>query len=238
MGLIMSYTSLTQALVNPVAAKADKWADTNLADEADTNFADENDCLFSQGLSRAAYFSTVPLSIFTGAIDTLVGIAGGIGLFCSAFITKDVKEVRKFAATYLKDASDLLKGVHVGLVRTLNPQAVFTANGLNGHGVITIISIGLIGSVVEACRESENLFIQHVALRVAFAALIAALIVARVADVAIGLIAALFSILTGGIFDELNDIASRQLKLPIYEMFIMPAYIVNPWIGKRSQAQA
>ncbi len=216
----MTYISVTHTLVDPIEKTAQTWADLGARENEDE---EEN-----LAYSRCAYLGTVPLSIFAGAIDTLIGVGSGIGMWFTALTCGSSERhvvVREFAYKHLESSSGLLKKVYHGLIKTVNPLAAVREEQGFAAGLVQETFV----PIAKVCTLFGNPFIRYGASRLTLAMMFVCALVARVVDLAIGVIAALFSILTRGEFGALNNTALRNLQLPIGDLFIIPTVIINPW---------
>jgi hypothetical protein len=93
--------------------------------------------------------------------------------------------------------------------------------------------INSLKALARSCYKSDNFLKRHVASRLTYALLAVSCLATRVADGAIGVAAAGLSVLTGGNFESLNNLAYRTLQAPgiINDLFYCTIKFINPWTG-------
>ncbi len=218
----MTYVNVTETFVDPIACAAHEWSHFGETSDEQTYW------------SCGAHLATLPASIFTGAVDALIGLGSGICMVCTAFTTYECMGVKEVAVNHLESASGLLTRLYLGLVRAANPLTQFPEDALvssNGYGFLSGLVIDSLVPVAEACAESDTLLVQHGASRLTYVLIFACMLIARILDLLIGVSAALFSIISFGKIEVVNNIALRNLPLPVMELFHIPSLIINPWVA-------
>lgn len=235
----MSYTNINSKLTRPV----ENYVDTNWVYSRETTFIKKHI------LARGAHFVLAPASLITSAVDTLVGLGVGIGSLCT--LGKH-EPTFKTAFNHLSGAQKLFVRPYVNLLQVINPEARFSGNwadrsfaerqfGLvkqamisgDGDGFLSNFVTKRLKNIARSCYNSDNFLKRHVASRLTYALLAISCLVTRVADGVIGIGAAGLSILTGGKFESLNNLAYRTLQAPgiIRDLFYCTIKFINPWAG-------
>lgn len=238
----MSYTNVTYASTKP----AEHYVDSNWVESDKTTF------LKKHVLARGAHLLLAPASFITSAVDTIIGLGAGIGAICT--LGKHQPTI-KAAFNHLSSSNKLVVRPYVNILQTINPKAKFSGDLANqpyvvrylaqctdykppmisgdGDGFISDIVINSLKNVARACYNSDNFLKRHVASRLTYALLAVSCLVTRAIDGIIGIPAAGLSILTGGKFESLNNLAYRTLQAPgiINDLFYCTIKFINPWTG-------
>lgn len=216
----MDYHTVSRAVLTPIFSHVrDNWVNSDQA-----NFCEK------QILARGACLGLAPLSFVTHAIDTVIGVGSGTVVLLTGGTHEDITI---FASNHLRASKRLLASPYANLLLTLNPKASF---GSGDEGFVANFVIHSLKEIAKDCRGSDNLLISHVASRLSYAVLAISSLVARAVDGVIGVIAALFSFLTVGKFEPLNDFAVKGLYAPgiINDLFCCAVRVINPWEGNMS----
>ena len=243
----MPYTNITHASTRP----AENYIDSNWVRSDETTFIKKH------LLARGAHFFLTPASFITSAIDTAVGLGVGIGVICTLGMHLPTAKV---AFNHFSSSNKLFVRPYVNLLQTINPKARFSGDLANqtyvvrflaqcnnyeppvvsgdGDGFISDTVITSLKSVARTCYNSDNFLKRNVASRLTYALLAISCLVARVVDGIIGIPAAGLSILTGGKFESLNNLAYRTSQAPgiITDLFYCTIKFINPWTGTSSKA--
>jgi hypothetical protein len=224
----MTYFSLTYSLTEA----ADHYVNHNLVQSNETTF------LKKQILARGARFVLTPASFISSALDTIIGLGAGIG----AILTLGTHaSTFKVAINHLSNSKMLVALPYVNILLTINPEAKVAENSTNKYkppmiradkdGLISDIVINSLRNVARTCYNSDNFLKRHVATRLTYVLLAVSCLVTRVVDGIIGIPAAGLSILTGGKYESLNNLAYRTLQTPgiIYDLFYCTIKLINPW---------
>lgn len=101
----------------------------------------------------------------------------------------------------------------------------------DGDGFLSDLVINPLKDIARSCYNSDNFLKRHVASRLTYALLAVSCLVTRAVDGIIGIPAAGLSILTGGKFESLNNLAYRTLQAPgiINDLFYCTIKFINPW---------
>ncbi len=198
-----------------------------------------SDSLFkSQVLTRVAYLSLAFLNIITGSVNATAGVLTG----SLNILTAGKKHsLHKITLAQLCNTRLTLSLFYLNGLRVLNPHArlcnyipknslelSFDGNGLFAGRVNTLIQ-----DLSAQCNTSKNFLKKQVISRLTYVLLAVASLVTRAVDAVIGIIAAVFSILTLGKFNTINTIAFRGLQVPgiVDDLFYCAVKIINPWTG-------
>jgi hypothetical protein len=220
----MSYTNITHASIGAIEDCARNWA-----------ISDQTNFLQRHILARGTHFILSPASFITSSLDTIIGLVAGIGAICTLGKHRPTLNV---TMDHLSGSTMLLARPYVHILLAINPQAKFPGNrdiaiSGDGDGFISDLVINFLSSVAIMCYESDSFLKRHVASRLTFALLAISCLVTRAVDGIIGIPAAGLSILTGGKFESLNNLAYRALQAPsiINDLFCWTIKFINPWAG-------
>jgi hypothetical protein len=239
----MTYVNINDSTTRHLEACVDQ----DLVYGADRSFVKKNIA------ARAAHLGLVPLSLVMNTLDTLVGIGSGIGV---VLIGGAEPESLKFALDHLDSSRKILVRPFSNLVKTINPEAIFSDDYANlpyiyrfianncdpnppfisgdGDGFVTDFIKSELRPLAIDCCNSDNFLERHVASRLTFALLAIACLVTRAVDGLICIPAAVASLLTAGKFVSLNNLAYRTLQAPgiIEDLFYCTIKCINPWAQK------
>lgn len=203
-------------------------------------------------LARSAHLILAPASLIPVAVDTIIGLGAAIGTLFT--FGKHVPTYR-ITFNHLDSARKFLVYPYVNILRTINPEAIFSGNieaasyqtTRSTHSssyqakMLSWKGVGLIGGLVFAilkksageCYNSRYFLNRHVSSRLTYILLAVACVVTRVADGIIAVPAVGLSILTMGKFESLNNLAYRTLQFPsiINDLFYCTIKFINPWAG-------
>jgi len=245
----MSYTNITYASTTPL----ENYVNNNWVYSPGTTFIKKD------VLARGAHFVLAPSFFITCAVDTIIGLGVGIGAFCTLGKHKPICEI---AYAHLYSSNMLFVRPYVNLLQTINPEAKLADRSnfkgnipffINYHGetklcitnnkppMITADGTGYLSDLIinplkdigRSCYNSNNFLKRHVASRLTYALLAVSCLITRAVDGVIGVVAASLSILTGGKFESLNNLAYRTLQAPgiINDLFYCTIKFINPWTG-------
>jgi hypothetical protein len=235
----MSYSNVTYALIKPV----ENYVDSNWVRPVKTPFIKKH------VLARGAHFVLAPASFITSAVDTIIGLGVGIGAICT--LGKHYPTF-KIAHNHLSGSRGLFVRPYKNLLQTINPEAKFSGDLANeshlvrqlrlakqakisgdGDGFLSDLVIDPLKDIARSCYNSDNFLKRHVASRLTYALLAISCLVTRVVDGIISIPVAGLSILTGGKFESLNNLAYRTLQAPgiINDLFYCTIKFINPWTG-------
>lgn len=216
----MSYINLTYATIDPVL------------NYIDSNWCNKKKLLKTRIFTRGAHLLLIPPSFIISAIDIVIGLGAGIGAVCTLG-----KHRRTFiiARDHLSMSNNLFLAPYWLFLFTLNPKAAKLAmitredDSFLSDSVITPLK-----KIARTCYNSDNFLKRHVSSRLTYALLAISCLVTRVADGVIAIPTAGLSILTGGKFVPLNNLAFRTLQAPslIDDLFYCTIKFINPWTGK------
>ena len=185
-------------------------------------------------LVRMGYLGLVPLSAITCVLDVIIGLGASV----AAIVTLGTKkQVFQRAMTHLSQGKgSVLALPFFNLLKTINPNAQFSSRttiGRRGDGFLSEFAITFFRGIANNCYTSQNLFTRHVLSRFTYGIMIIGSAFSRVADLAIGLLAALGAIITLGKFGSLNNLAYRGLQAPniIKDLSYCVIKMINPWAG-------
>jgi len=210
--------------------------------EAKYNISDK--CYEAQFLARAGYFVLMPLSIITCAIDTIIGIGFGLA---NIFTGGTRKGTAAHTKNFLESSIYIIAEPYQCLLQLVNPRAgfepdcgdyFFSTNPNCEDSFLTEIVREFLCDKAEEYRGSDNSFFKrHIASRLTYALLTISLVISRIADGVIGVVAAPFAVLTFGKFEILNNLAFQGLKTPgiISDLVLNITCTVNPWAEEGSE---
>ncbi len=178
---------------------------------------------------KAGHLYLIGSSFFWSIIDTISGIGTTVK---SIFTQNDDAWIRANQKT--KSSRMIVAYPHLQVLYVLNGN-LKTTKSMEGDGLFThYVQSLLIKTLAQGTfRDSNYLFLKHVASRLTFAIAAIACIVARVADAVIGALAAVLSIATFGRVEILNAAAYRGLQFTgiIHDLSYLTTKIINPWAG-------
>lgn len=210
--------STTPTAISQIDYSASDYICQNLVDSENTNFFKKH------VLARGGYLLLAPVSIITAAIDTIIGL--GVGLASIATVGKHAPTFYR-AQYHLVLGQQILARLYQHCLQFLNPSAIIddVEDGLTTDVVKNFFII-----VAKDCYRSDSIFKRHVASRLTYALMLISCAITRLIDGVIGIIAALFSFLTFGHFDSLNNAAYRGLFITgiVTDLFYCTVKIVNP----------
>lgn len=178
-------------------------------------------------MARGAHLLLTPASFITSAVDTIIGLGAGLGAICT--LGKN-KQTFKVACNHLSSSDKLFVRPYVNFLKTINPEAKISGDG---DGFLSDLVINPLKNIARRCYNSDNFLKRHIASRLTYALLAVSCLVTRAVDGIIGIPAAGLSILTGGKFESLNNLAYRTLQAPgiINDLFYCTIKFINPWTG-------
>ncbi|MCC5831695.1 MAG: hypothetical protein JJU12_01450 [Chlamydiales bacterium] len=120
-------------------------------------------------------------------------------------------------------------------MQTLNPHAKFTKEGsvpIEGGGLITDFVKQKLNDALKSCTKPERGSggMRHIVSRLTVILRTVASLITRIVDFPIGLIAGLFSLLTFGRYESLNNAALRGLQITgiVTDLFEGVIQFLNP----------
>jgi hypothetical protein len=179
-----------------------------LDDKIEVQWGKSDAFVKKQLFSRCARVVLTPLTLISCALDTIYGLGGAIGAICTR---GKIKKFVVVAEEYLPISNLLLAIPYANLLKAINPNAGFSPTNESIDGLFSHRVNCKIKSIAD---NAENLFKSNISLRLTFALLTVACVVARVADGVIAVIAVPLSLATGGIFTKLNDVAWKTIQFP------------------------
>ncbi|MBS4168512.1 hypothetical protein [Parachlamydia sp. AcF125] len=210
----MAYTNITSASIKPI----ENYVSKNWVLSKKTNF------LKKHVIARGAYLALVPSSFVTSALDTIVGLGTGVGVFLT--LGKQQKTFT-IAFNHLINTDRLVAQPYAHFLKMVNPKAEFSDERC---GIITYPVAGALDKKAEKFSSSNNFLKRHVASRLTYALLAISCLVTRAVDGIIGIPTATLSVLTAGKFESLNKLAYRSLKAPgiIADLFGCTLNVIDP----------
>ena len=176
-----------------------------------------------RGLSLAC----IPISITVSTGHLAIATISSVGVILTGSL---YKPVNKFANKHFrKGVYSLIPITYCMLLRTINPSASFPM--LCRIGITSRIFFKSLCLTHKECRDSDNLLIRHIVSRGIALSAIPIILISTVADLAIGLTAATFSIFTVGYFETINTVAVDGLAsaIRITGLFGAIVTVINPW---------
>lgn len=193
-------------------------------------FQEENSNVFKRHfLARAGHFALIPLAALTTILDTIIGVGAAIAVVATLATRRDIFV---FTFRHLMNCSYILSGPFKEILLTINPQAKFKVVENALSGLTTGIVNDFVGENFKKLKQSENLFIKHVASRCFRIIMLVALVAARLIDFPIGVVAAPLALLTFGKIQLLNDAAFNGLRVTgiIYDTLLTLGWSINPTV--------
>lgn len=228
----MFYINITHTAIRPT----ERYIHNNWVNSKKTNFFKKH------VLARVTHFTLVPASLIISALDAIIGLGAGMAAICT--LGKHEK-IFHFASSHLRSSSEIIARPYINLLQTLNPKVDLSSNisvfenpkypiiGAGDNGFITHFISKFLENIASRCYNSENFVIRHVVSRLTYPLLAISCLVTRVVDGIIGIGVAPLSLLTGGKFESLNNLAYRALQVPgiIDDLFYCTIMCINPWAG-------
>jgi len=209
------------------------YASTSLArDYVTANWAQSDRFLKKHIFARGAFLVLAPCSFITSAVDIMVGLGVGIGAICS-FGTN--YRLVKVTFNYLSSSNKIVLRPYVNILSAIKLEDTFPQNmrvlSPHGDGFLSNIPSEYLKSKARECYDSRNLLKRHLISRLTYILLAIVCLITRVIDGIISIPAAGFSILSGGEFGLLNNLAYRTLQAPgiINDLFYCTLKFINPW---------
>jgi hypothetical protein len=139
----------------------------------------------------------------------------------------------------LESSKPLLYAPFLNFLHFINPKAALSSStkppmiDATGNGFIAGKVIGSVKNIANGCRNSHNFLKREVASRLSYVLLAVAAVVSRAIDGVIGIPAAALSILTGGTYVSLNNLAVRALQATgiISDLYYCCIKFLNPLAG-------
>ncbi|MCC5832857.1 MAG: hypothetical protein JJU12_07440 [Chlamydiales bacterium] len=178
---------------------------------------------------RGAYLSLVPVSAITSIVDTAIGACAAIPVLATA---GKHEKTTDFAFQFLASSFTIVSKPYLNLLRTLNPTAEVNRHyDENYPGICAPYFVSMSDEIGNNYCGSNNFFKRHVASRLTYAFFAISLVVTRLVEGIIGLIAGAFSLLTVGKVPLLNNTAYLGLSATgiIHELFFFTLKVINPW---------
>ena len=181
--------------------------------------------------SRLNYALLIPLSFVLNTLDTLGGIFAGVANVATGGAYPSLKS---YTVNNLKGAESLLAQPFQFIIATLRPDAVIKGqskkDSVDNTGFFAAVADGFLTGIALTCQQSKHRMISEGVSRLAHTARLLVAIITRTVDIAIGVIASVFALLTTGYFDELNRVAFRGLQSTalLSDIFLIAKEIVNP----------
>lgn len=203
------------------ATEADQRIYEKYVDPSDSNWVKKN------FLSRVSHLTSAPVFLSALTLKTLAGAAAGFAAIINGLNNPDLL---KFASKNIQYSNRILNVPFAHLLKAVNPQAEI---GKSTWGTVTSLMIPLkktVGIFTEQCQKSENPIVKHVASRLPYLLMPLVAIVVRLADGIIGVLAALFALLTAGLYPKLNQVAYTNLTAPglISDLFHLTVLFIDP----------
>jgi hypothetical protein len=165
-------------------------------------------------LTRMASFGSSIGVAFTGIADTFIGLGCALGAIAAGGRSKTANQ---YTFNHLNSLNRFITRPHKYLVQTLNPHARFTPEGRissKGDGLITNFVKEKLNAALKSCTKPErNWAMRHIVSRLTIGLRTIASLITRIVDFPIGLIAGLFSLLSLGTCESLNNTAFRGLQV-------------------------
>lgn len=236
--LNMSYTNVTHSIFKP----AESYVKENMD---------------SSNLStKAAHLGLAALSFLTTSADSVIGLGAGFGTMLTYGKSMTVY---KFSIYHLGSSKAVLLLPYKHLMEMINPEAKFSARvsqeatpfmrylgslvedklpmiTADGNGFISDLFVEPLKDIARTCYSSDNFLKRHVASRLTYALLAISCIVTRAVDGIIGVPAGLLSLVTGGKYESLNNLAYRSLQAPaiINDLTYCAIKVLNPFTGTKA----
>jgi len=229
----MAYINVTDFTVNQIQ----EYTERKIFDSNPESF------LKNQVLKRGVFLVLVPTLLVTSVMDIAIGLFSGIPTLLTA---GKKRKILKISIDHLQSAQLLIAGTYMFVLGIINPNAKFPnfnsdfqtyQNDIEkpfinkeGDGFISSFAINYLENVAQRSYRSGYMIKKHLGSRSTYCLLIPTLIVTRVTDLAIGIFAAAFSILTVGKIGSLNNLAYRGLQGPalIYDLLYYTIKSIQP----------
>jgi len=178
-------------------------------------------------IDRGLSLVCIPLEIIFSTAEIALAAISSVGVILTGSLYKPVNKLAN--KCFADGAYNLVPIPYCFLLRTINPSAPFPDHC---HiGIISRIFLQELFFIHKHYRDSDNLFKRHFVSRGIALTAIPITIITSVADLAIGLTAATFSIVTVGYFETINTVAVDGLAsaIKITGLFGAIVSVVNPW---------
>lgn len=188
--------------------------------------------------ARAKSFVCVPGSFVASILDTCRGVPEGLIAGLPIAVLREMGYANKLAEEVFLDAEKHISHSRLivadpfkHLLQTINPKVLRNDEGcisMDGDGFIA----SGVGAVVESLTKTKSSLYRHTVSRLVYALAPIALVIARIADAIIGLVAAPLALLSCGIrpVPFLNHLAYRGLQAPglISDLYQCAIGFINP----------
>ncbi len=168
------------------------------------------DCFSTSIVDRVVNTATLPLKITLEGSRVISRVLVGITATAMSVLTGGmVPKINKYADFSYKSAKLINKTLYKPLMKVINPN--FTHDEFSSLGVVTEKIAHPIYNAAKRSSESENIFVKHAVSRIAYLTGALAATATRTVDFALGIFAALASIVTLGAIPKINSFAMRHL---------------------------
>jgi|GEM_PF-1790277 len=178
-------------------------------------------------IKRAAYALSAPLACTAATIDTVVGLMQTTPTIATLGMDDNIA---KSSRDYLLSSASILQMPYYSLLRSINPNVHIDVSEIRKDSILhPMVTSPILRKSIQL-QSSRSFFHREISTRLFLAVYALASVVTRVADGAIGVLAATLSFLTLGKFNKINVIAYRSLKAPalIYDICFSAVKIINP----------
>ncbi len=191
-----------------------------------------------QIVSRGKHLLNVPFTALRHSVETASGIPFAV---ISLLSFGQFNEVVKYGTTItettglayqkLRNSAHILSRPAAHFIRFINPKAQII-DEFGNQGLIFSTVPDPIRVKASDFSRSTNFLKKHVASRLTYGVAALVAVISRTADLALGLVALAFSVLSLGLLPGLNDVACRGLQAPaiISDLFYFAHKIINPQI--------
>jgi hypothetical protein len=175
-------------------------------------------------LGRCANVILAPTALITCALDTLMCLGAGLGAICTLGMKKSFVDKM---IVHFHETSQILAEPYLQLLTAIAPPY---PEYTRYNGLFCNLVQPLGSNIKNLISPNNNFLKRHVASRLTIALLVTSLVITKVIDGVIGVIAAPISLVMAGKFKKLNTLALNGLYATnlIGDLMCLSIAIINP----------
>ncbi len=181
-------------------------------------------------VDRLQYLSIIPRALGLSVLDAANTVTGIFGSILSVATLGKNDQINQFA-NYTLSSRKVFSPILECTLKVLNPKATFTKETRDAEcGIVMERSIKMISETALKLSKSEKGFEKHVLSRGLFVFAAPVALIARITDLALGILVAGMSLVTLGVSSRINNLAMRQLTslALINDVMVGMRWIINP----------
>ena len=173
---------------------------------------------------RLIAIKNIALTAIATAGDCFKGILFAVLSFATVGLSK---RINKLAGYNLMHSMELIPQIFRSALQIINPKSELDANDIDGFFTQKVVNKYL---DLQSDLSDGNWFKRNVLSRAIHLILIPTSVIARVADFALGVIAAVGAVLTVGKFEKLNSFAYKNLQVMqiVRDLWFHVLQTINP----------